>query len=406
MTIGIGGKTFEQALAGLAEMTSDVEAIADSEFESRLTALRTAMKANGAKATFLHASSSLHYFTGLPWHASERMVAAIVFADGGLIYIAPHFEADTLKDFWRLESELKLWQEHEVPAETLHQLLSDKGIISGTLQVDPATPFFMVEAIRKSNPNIELVSAQFMIESIRSHKSAREIAIIQRAHEMTLRVQAATGSILHAGITTTEVVDFIDKAHQAVGATGSSFCIVLFGIATSFPHGVRNPQTLKEDDWVLVDTGCLLHGYNSDITRTYSFGTPTDRQRVAWDVEKAAQIAAFDAAQPGQPCEAADAAARQSLESAGFGPDYDLPGLPHRAGHGCGLDIHEGPYLVRGQWTPLEPGMVFSSEPMLVLPGEFGVRLEDHFYITESGPRWFTQPSHSLDDPFGTDPHG
>ena len=208
--------------------------------------------------------------------------------------------------------------------------------------------------------------------------------------------------MLHEGVTTGQVVDFIDRAHQKVGAdAGSYFCIVLFDVATSFPHGVKEPQTLKNNDWVLIDTGCWLDGYNSDITRSFCFGKPTQAHRVAWEAEKAAQIAAFDAAVPGQACQECDAAARASLQAAGYGPDYQLPGLPHRTGHGCGLDIHEGPNLVRGEMTPLESGMVFSSEPMLVIPDQFGVRLEDHFYMTDSGARWFTAPSHSIDDPFG-----
>jgi Xaa-Pro dipeptidase len=237
---------------------------------------------------------------------------------------------------------------------------------------------------------------------MRARKSVAEIALIQRAHEMTMEVHKAAASILEVGITTSEVVEFIDQAHQAVGAAdGSYFCIVLFGVATSFPHGVKDPQTLAKDDWVLIDTGCVLEGYISDTTRSFCFGDPSEAHRTAWAAEKAAELAAFEAAQLGQPCEAADTAARKSLISSGYGPDYQLPGCPHRTGHGCGLDIHEAPNLVRGEQTILDIGMVFSDEPMLVIPGEFGVRLEDHFHMTSEGPKWFTQPSHSIDDPFG-----
>ncbi|MCY1549545.1 Xaa-Pro dipeptidase [compost metagenome] len=176
---------------------------------------------------------------------------------------------------------------------------------------------------------------------------------------------------------------------------------MLFGEASAFPHGVKHAQVLKEGDMVLIDTGCQLHGYQSDITRSYVFGTPSERQRALWNAEKAAQQAAFDAACLGASCGSVDAAARRSLEAAGLGPDYQLPGLPHRTGHGIGLDIHEGPYLVRGDETPLAEGMCFSNEPMICVPGEFGIRLEDHFYMTANGPRWFTRPSHSIDDPFG-----
>ncbi len=404
MAIGVGGSTVEEALASLSDMTGGVPGISKQEFESRLGKLQAAMKRDNIAAVFLHASSSLYYFTGLKWHASERMVAAVVFADGTLAYIAPFFESDTLKDYWLIEAPLHLWQEHENPSQLLCDVLTKHGASTGKVLLDPATPFGMAQAIIKANPGNEFESAHEMIDSFRSIKSDSELAIIRRAHEMTLAVHAAAASILRPGITTTEVEEFIDVAHRAVGAPGGSFfVIVLFGVATSFPHGVKDPQVLQKNDWVLMDTGCLLHGYNSDITRSYPFGTPTDRQRKLWEVEKAAQLAAFEAIKPGAACEVADAAARASLESAGFGPDYQLPGLPHRAGHGCGLDIHEAPYLAKGESTPLQEGMVFSSEPMLVVPDEFGIRLEDHFFVTKNGAQWFTEPSRSIDDPFNSD---
>ena len=403
MASGVGGSTAKEALAGLTDMTGGVSPISKEEFEARLGKLQDAMKRENVAAVFLHASSSLYYFTGLKWHASERMVAAVAFADGTLAYIAPFFESDTLKDYWLIEAPLHLWQEHESPSQLLCDVLAKHGASTGKVLLDPATPFGMAEAIIKANPENKFESAHKIIESLRSIKSESELAIIRRAHEMTLAVHAAAASILRTGITTTEVEDFIDLAHRKVGAPGGSFfVIVLFGVATSFPHGVKDPQVLQENDWVLVDTGCLLHGYNSDITRSYPFGAPTDRHRELWEVEKAAQLAAFDAIKPGAACEVADAAARASLESAGFGPDYQLPGLPHRAGHGCGLDIHEGPYLVKGETTTLKEGMVFSSEPMLVVPDEFGIRLEDHFFVTSDGAEWFTQPSRSIDDPFNS----
>ena len=403
MASGVGGSTAKEALAGLTDMTGGVSPISKEEFEARLGKLQDAMKRENVAAVFLHASSSLYYFTGLKWHASERMVAAVAFADGTLAYIAPFFESDTLKDYWLIEAPLHLWQEHESPSQLLCDVLAKHGASTGKVLLDPATPFGMAEAIIKANPENEFESAHKIIESLRSIKSETELAIIRRAHEMTLAVHAAAASILRTGITTTEVEDFIDLAHRKVGAPGGSFfVIVLFGVATSFPHGVKDPQVLQENDWVLVDTGCLLHGYNSDITRSYPFGAPTDRHRELWEVEKAAQLAAFDAIKPGAACEVADAAARASLESVGFGPDYQLPGLPHRAGHGCGLDIHEGPYLVKGETTTLKEGMVFSSEPMLVVPDEFGIRLEDHFFVTSDGAEWFTQPSRSIDDPFNS----
>ena len=195
---------------------------------------------------------------------------------------------------------------------------------------------------------------------------------------------------------------FLDTAHRALGAdNGNSFCAVQFARATAYPHGLPGDQTLREGDLVLIDTGCLVQGYNADITRTYVFGEPTGEQRRIWDIEHAAQGAAFDAVRPGVPCETIDNVARAVLEKHSLGPNYALPGLPHRTGHGIGLSIHEPPYLVRGDKTPLAPGMCFSNEPMIVLPDDFGIRLEDHFYVTEDGAAWFTQPSPSIDAPFG-----
>jgi len=239
-----------------------------------------------------------------------------------------------------------------------------------------------------------------IIDGCRRTKSAAELALMQQAKAMTLEVQRRAARILRPGITTTEVHRFIEAAHRALGAPGNSFCIVLFGRATAFPHGLPGEGVLKEGDMVLIDTGCTVAGYNSDITRTYVFGEPSAEQRRLWDLEREAQLAAFEAVRPGIMCSAIDAAARAVLEKGGLGPDYALPGLPHRTGHGIGLSIHEAPYLVRGDDTPLEPGMCFSNEPMIVVPGQFGIRLEDHFHVTETGAAWFTQPSPSIDQPF------
>lgn len=403
-TLGVGGRTVEEALNELSDMTSDVSPISVEEFEQRLQRLQALMQEKGVGAVYLHAGTNLYYFTGLKWSPSERMVAAIVPAEGDLRYIAPKFELDTLRDYWKIPAEIMAWEEHECPYALLGQTLVSMGVSARQLLLDESTPYFIVSGIQTANPDINPGHAQPLTQALRSRKSEAELRLIQRAHEMTLAVHAAAASILKPGITSPEVVDFIDKAHRTVGAAaGSYFCIVLFDVGTSFPHGVKDPQTLRENDWVLFDTGFQLDGYHSDITRSFCFGTPTDAHRKAWNAEKAAQIAAFEAAKIGAPCEVCDLAARASLESAGYGPGYQLPGLPHRTGHGCGLDIHEGPNLVRGETTAMDVGMVFSSEPMLVIPDQFGVRLEDHFYMTESGPRWLTQPSLSIENPFDID---
>jgi Xaa-Pro dipeptidase len=247
-----------------------------------------------------------------------------------------------------------------------------------------------------------MASGAAVIDGCRMIKSPAELALMAQAKAMTLEVHRCAARILREGITTGEVRRFIDQAHRALGADdGSTFCAVQFADASAYPHGLPGEQALKRDDLVLIDTGCRVQGYNSDITRTYVFGRATQEQARVWEVEKRAQAAAFAAVKPGVACEEIDAVARRVLAAEGFGPDYELPGLPHRTGHGIGLSIHEAPYLVRGDKTPLQPGMCFSNEPMIVVPGAFGVRLEDHFHVTETGAAWFTDPQPSLEKPFG-----
>ena len=359
------------------------------------------MREHDIEAVYLNAGTNLYYFTGTSWYASERMVGAILTQDGTLEYIAPHFEISTLESFMVVKGHVNGWQEDESPYELFAAALERRGISGGKIGVDEGTSFFLFDGMRKAAPEYEYVDAKSVTAGCRMLKSEGEIGLLQRAKDMTLEVHKAAARILKVGISTTEAESFINEAHKAVGASGSSFCIVLFGEATAYPHGVKDPQILKDGDMVLIDTGCRLSGYNSDITRSYVFGEPSERQRKVWNDEKAAQLAAFDAAKIDIRCSDADIAARASLESAGYGPDYAVPGLPHRTGHGIGLDIHEWPYLVRSDDTPLAKGMCFSNEPMICIYGEFGVRLEDHFYMTDLGPKWFTEPSHSVDDPFG-----
>ncbi|TMO82973.1 M24 family metallopeptidase [Pseudoalteromonas spongiae] len=401
MTIGVGGSTIEQALAKLDNMTQQVAPISNDELNARLQKAQSLMQQRGIAAMYIDAGTNLTYFTGLKWYKSERLVGAILPAKGELCYVAPHFEQGSLNDYMKLNGEFFGWHEHQSPYALIAEILQKQGINEGKLAVDPSAGYFLVDGIIKANPQLTVINADVITAPCRECKSDAEIALMQTAKNMTLEVHKAAASILKPGITTSEVEAFINQAHKKVGASGSSFCIVLFGLATSFPHGVKDPQVLQENDWVLIDTGCIVEGYHSDITRTYAYGEATDEQRAVWQVEKDAQIAAFNAAKIGQACEVTDAAARVVIDAAGFGPEYELPGLPHRTGHGCGMDIHESPYLVKGDTTPLAKGMVFSNEPMLVLPGKFGVRLEDHFYMTDEGPKWFTQPAHSVDDPFG-----
>lgn len=401
MTIGVGGSTIEVELNKLSNMTTDVTAIAEVEFQARIHKAQQLMREQNVCALYLDAGTNLYYFTGLKWYKSERMVGAILPVDGELEFIAPHFEEGSLQDNMLIKGNYNGWHEDESPYELFANILTKIGFTQGKVAIDESAAFFVFDGLRKAAPTFEFSNGSDISAPCRQIKSTAEIALMQRAKDMTIEVHKAAARILRPGISTVEVTDFIHEAHKRVGASGSSFCIVLFGLATSFPHGVKDPQRLQDNDWVLIDTGCLLHGYNSDITRTYAYGSATDEQRAAWQIEKDAQGAGFAAAKLGASCGNVDAAARAVIAENGYGPSYELPGLPHRTGHGCGLDIHEWPYLLRGNQTTLETGMVFSNEPMLVIPDKFGVRLEDHFYMSKQGPVWFTEPSHSLDDPFG-----
>jgi len=374
--------------------------IGTAEREGRLAGLRSNMEAAGVATVLLGSTSSLRYFTGIDWYASERLVGALVHASGGLDYITPQFEVEKVAGLISLPGEILSWEEDESP----WRLVADRIGAAGRLAVDERMALAMYRSLRTEIDDARLADAAPLIHPLRSRKSPAEIALMSHAKAITIEVHRRAHDQLHAGQRASEVVRFIDEQHRALGGSGNSFCIVSFGEDTSLPHGGEGDRALADGDVVLIDTGTRIDGYSSDITRTYVFGEATPGVRRVWEAEKRAQAAAFEAARPGVPCEVVDAAARRSLEADGFGPGYSLPGLPHRTGHGIGLDIHEGPYLVKGDATPLATGMCFSNEPMIVVPGRFGVRLEDHFHMTDTGPAWFTQPQHSLDEPFANAP--
>jgi len=402
MTIGIGGSTAKKELSVLEPYNDDLNVISIEEYQQRVLKAQQIMKRENISAVYLNAGTNLYYFTGTKWHASERMVGAVLPAEGEIQYIAPYFEIGTLEGFMQVRGKVHAWQEHESPYELFGQILGSMKLASNLIALDESSSFFITNGIALANPDYEYSNAKFITAGCRMQKSKNEIALMQRVKNITLKVQQTAAKILYEGISTKEVVDFIHQAHIKMGATsGSYFCIVLFGEDSAYPHGVKNPKKLRQNDMVLIDTGCQIEGYISDITRSYVFGEANDRQRKIWQIEKDAQAAAFDTAQLGMTCSSVDKAARYYLTQQGLGPEYNLPGLPHRTGHGIGLDIHEWPYLVGSDDTILDVGMCFSNEPMICVPGEFGVRLEDHFYMTKQGPKWFTQPSLSIDDPFG-----
>jgi Xaa-Pro dipeptidase len=395
----IGGSTAGAELADVSPWPEPAPAIAATERGLRLERARILMTEVGVDAVLVAAGASFSYFTGVGWGMIERLVALVLPRAGKPFVVCPAFEAGSLEAVLAIEVEVRLWEEHESPSDLIASILREIG--ATTLAVDPALPFGMAERLRIAAPSSTLVDATPIVDGCRMLKSHAEIALMRQAKRMTLEVQRRAALILEPGIKASAVRQFIDEAHRAIGSAGSTFCIVQFGRSTAFPHGLPGDDVLAEGDMVLIDTGCAVQGYNSDITRTYVFGEPSTEQLRIWSLEQEAQQAAFDAALPGRTSESVDAAARKVLESAGLGPGYRLPGLPHRTGHGIGLAIHEAPYLVPGDKTELQPGMCFSNEPMIVIPDQFGVRLEDHFFITPDGAEWFTERSNAIDSPFG-----
>jgi Xaa-Pro dipeptidase len=392
------GSETPASIRALRPMTEGIVPISDAERQARMENARRLMVENRLDAVFIESGTSLFYFTGVRWGASERMFAAVLPARGEIAWVTPKFEEDRARELIRFGSDIRTWEEDEDPGQVVAAIFRDRGVAAGRVGIEERVRFFLFDMIRKAAPALDYVSADPVTIGCRVIKSAAEIALMQRANDITCEAYKATIATLHEGMTKAEFAANASAAHAALGATGG--IDVNFGELTASPHGSTKPRTLGEGDVVLMDGGCSVEGYRSDISRTIVFGTPTDRQKSVWDLEKRAQAAAFAAARVGVPCEDVDQAARKLITDAGFGPGYTVPGLPHRTGHGIGLDGHEWIYLVRGNKRPIEAGMCFTDEPMISIPGEFGVRLEDDIYLTENGPRFFSQPSPSITQPF------
>ncbi|MDX1738388.1 MAG: Xaa-Pro peptidase family protein, partial [Alphaproteobacteria bacterium] len=321
MNAGIGGSTIEAELkaAENTNLAASASPITKSEHLARIKMVQDLMTAQGIAALYLDATTSLAYFTGMKAYQSERLLGAVIPADGDLFYICPKFETETVKDKMKIEGQVFGWEENESPYQLLCDTLSKICPPASKIALDDKTPFFVVDGLQKRQSGFDFVNGADLIHGLRRCKSDQEIALMQTAKNLTLEVQKAAARILYEGIPTAEVVKFIDDMHRKLGAdNGSTFCIVLFGEATAYPHGVSYEQYLKPGDMVLIDTGCTIQGYHSDITRSYCFGEPSDRQREIWNLEKQAQLAAFDAAQIGNSCAHVDHMARKIIESGGL----------------------------------------------------------------------------------------
>lgn len=387
-------------LTGLKPMTKDVVPIGDDERRQRIENARRLMAANRIDAIVLEPGSSLLYYTGVRWGRSERYFGFVLPARGEPGWVVPGFEEMRARELIRFGKDIRTWEEDESPFRAVAQILQDRGITTGRVGIEETVRFFIVDGIRREGPKLELMSADPVTVGCRMIKSLAELALMERANQIALAAFRAAVPTLKEGITHHQFRSSCEAAFQALGVAGD--VTVNFGRYSAFPHGSTQPQKLRQGDVVLMDGVCEVEGYCGDITRTIVFGKPSARQRQIWELERRAQDAALAAARPGATCESVDAAARKVIVDAGFGPGYKVPGLPHRTGHGIGLDVHEAPHLVRGNKMRLQPGMCFSDEPMITSYEEFGIRLEDCMHITEDGAKLFTPQSVSIDSPFGS----
>lgn len=380
-------------------MTDGIQPITDEERRGRMEKARRLMRENKIGAIFLEGGSSLFYFTGTRWNATDRTFGLLFPAQGDPAWLVSAQDESKARAAIRLVTDVRISREEGNTYKMAAQFLKERGVISGQVGIEERVRFAVFDGLRKEAPSLEFVSADPVTAGCRVIKSPAELALMQRATDITIAAYRAAFATMKEGMTQVDMRNNISAAYRALGAPGEA--MVSFGKYTAFPHGSITPQKLQEGDIVLVDDGCSVDGYQSDVTRTTVFGKSTARQRDIWNLERRAQDAALAAAKPGATCESVDAAARKVITDFGFGPDYKVPGLPHRTGHGIGLDIHEWTYLVRGNKTRLQPGMCFSDEPMVAIYGEFGIRLEDCMYITETGAKTFSKQSPAIDQPFG-----
>lgn len=385
--------------AELKPITGDARPIQAEERMARLAKAQRLMRDQGIGAILLEPGAAMDYFTGVLWHRSERTTAAIVPANGEPVIVTPHFEEPSVRETLGVPADVRIWQEHESPFLRIRQALEDRGVHSGKVGVESTVRFFIVDGLRAaSNGAYEIVSADPVTRPCRMIKSSAELALMQKATDVTMAAYAYVYPRVKIGMKPGEIMQMMNAATAALGGS-PEFSLVLLNEASAYPHGSRQPQAVREGSVVLMDCGCTVHGYQSDVSRTWVMGTPTPRQRKVWETVKRGQEITLETARLGVEAQTVDQAVRAFYEREGWGPGYKLPGLSHRVGHGIGLDGHEPAYFVGGDATPLQVGMCFSDEPGIYIPGEFGVRLEDCLHMTEQGPKLFSGLAKSLEAP-------
>jgi Xaa-Pro dipeptidase len=375
--------------------------ISNAERLGRLERARALMMKNGMGAVIIEPGASLDYFTGVQWWRSERLTAAVIPADGEPIIVTPYFEKPSVEESLAVPAEIRTWDEDDEPLKLVADFLKERGVANQPVGFEETNRFFILDRLQQQLPAVRVVSANPVVRALRMIKTPAEIALMNAAADVTVAAYRNIYPQIREGMTPADINTLYNSAVTALGGS-SPWGLVLLGEASAYPHGTGKPQHVKRGEIVLLDCGCNVHGYQSDISRTFVFGAPpTAEQRKVWDQMHRGQQIAFAAAKVGVPAGSVDDAVRRTYEGWGYGPGYDLPGTSHRTGHGIGMEGHEPINLVHGETTPLAPGMCFSDEPGIYIPGKFGVRLEDCFYMTADGPKWFSTPPPSIDDPFG-----
>jgi Xaa-Pro dipeptidase len=408
--LAAGGMLAGAAMTGLARAAiqdaGDLKPVAlpppigRDERLARLARARALMQANDIGAIIIESGPSLDYFTGVRWGRSERLTGAVIPAVGDPIIVTPFFERPSVEESLGIPVEVRTWNEDEEPLKLVAGFLRERGLASARVGMEETNRYFILDRLSQQLPGVRVVSANPVVRGCRMIKTAPEIALMQAASDLTLATIADVHGKLKEGMTPADIGAMMEAGMVARGGA-SPWALVLLGEAAAYPHGSGKPQSVKRSEVVLIDTGCAVRGYQSDISRTFVFGDPTAEQRKVWNQVARGQQIANSAARIGAPAGSVDDAVRRAYQSWGYGPGYKLPGLSHRTGHGIGMEGHEPVNLVHGEATPLAPGMCFSNEPGIYLPGKFGVRLEDCFQMTASGPKWFSIPPKSLEEPIG-----
>lgn len=391
------------SIASLTSMKDKAKPITADERRARIEKARRLMAEQKLDAVVLMGGTSLVYFSNIRWGLSERMFAMVLPEKGEPFYVCPAFEEDRAREQIALgplakSADVRTWEEHESPYQRVAQGLKDRGIGSGRIGVEETVRFVFSDGIAQAAPAVKVVSGTPVTAGCRMVKDAHEIALMRLASQVTLKAYEAAYRALKEGMTQNDFARLVAAAHTKLGFDGGAG--VQVGEYSALPHGSITPQTVKQGTILLIDGGCNVEGYQSDISRTFVLGKATDKMKKVFEIEKRAQAAALAAAKPGVQCQAVDAAARKVIVDAGYGPDYKY--FTHRVGHGIGMDGHEWPYLVRGNTLALAPGMTFSDEPGIYIKGEFGIRLEDDMLITENGAVLLTPTSPSLEEPFAS----